>query len=336
MGKRILVVDDAKDIRFLLRASLQKAGYEVCEAENGLRAAERVQDFKPDLITLDVNMPIADGFSLCKILKTSQLTSHIPIIMLTVRGEQVAQERGMAAGADDYTTKPVVIPDLLARIAGLISACERGEPVAHPTDANSTNLGKSRRIGLATLAGGAGALQSARRFLPLLTSCPAFPVVVLLQIPLFAARYQAAQFAVGSPARYQVGNDRVELEPGCIYLLPSEGPILVPVRSGERFALAEYTSGPDEPQTSLDPPRADQLLRAAAELVGAASFSVLLSGTGTDGVAGLLATTQQRGQAFCEAPEAAVVPDLPRAGLERNSAAARIGVREIALALSGG
>ena len=335
MGSRILVVDDAADLRFFLRLVLEKAGYEVCEAENGLRAAERVSDFHPDLITLDVNMPFANGFAVCKILKTNHQTSHIPIIMLTARGEQVAQDQGIACGADDYTVKPVVIADFLARVEGLLSARARGEPVAQPASTSSVGSPRPGVIRLAAVAGGAGALQSARRFLPLLPGSPPFPVLLYLQIPLFAARYQVAQFAAGSRARYCLGEAGTALEAGCVYVLPHEGPVLVPVRLGAGFALGEHVPAPGDPPDPTEPPRADHLLRATAALAGTASLCVVLSGTGSDGIAGLLAATQYRGRACCEAPAVAVVNELPRKALEANSAAEALGHRELAFALAG-
>src|ERR1051326_335865 len=110
---RILVVDDDPQIRRVLRTALVAQGYEAIDARNGEEAIERLNEEKPDLIILDVNMPRMNGLETCRVIRS---TSDVPIIMLTVRDAESDKIEALDAGADDYVTKPFSSPELLARI----------------------------------------------------------------------------------------------------------------------------------------------------------------------------------------------------------------------------
>ena len=103
MKSRILVVDDEARMRRFVRMNLDLEGYEVFEAENGLIALQRVRDDMPDLVLLDVMMPDLDGF---ETLARIREMSSVPVIMLTVKGDEDDRIRGLDLGADDYVTKP--------------------------------------------------------------------------------------------------------------------------------------------------------------------------------------------------------------------------------------
>ncbi|MBI1795501.1 MAG: response regulator [Candidatus Eisenbacteria bacterium] len=103
---RILVAEDERNLRQVLALQLQNAGYEVVEAVDGQAALELAQSATPDLILLDVMMPRLDGYEVCKRLRASFTTRHIPIIMLTARGEEEARITGLEGGANDYIIKP--------------------------------------------------------------------------------------------------------------------------------------------------------------------------------------------------------------------------------------
>ena len=105
-GKRVLVVDDEKFVRELIKIKLGRCGLTVLEATNGLEAVEMAKSLKPDMILMDVMMPKMNGFVACQQLKADPDTARIPIVMLTARGEQANQEQGLASGAADYMSKP--------------------------------------------------------------------------------------------------------------------------------------------------------------------------------------------------------------------------------------
>ena len=111
--KHILVVDDEAQISRVLRTSLSSHGYDIRVANDGETALEIMKDWIPDLVITDLAMPNMDGLELCRRLRTK---SEVPIIVLSVRGEERTKVKALDAGADDYVTKPFGMEELLARV----------------------------------------------------------------------------------------------------------------------------------------------------------------------------------------------------------------------------
>jgi DNA-binding response OmpR family regulator len=110
---RVLVVDDEPDIRELVRALLERAGHDVIEAPDGREALRLFFSAKPDLVILDVSMPVLDGW---QTLERIRELSDVPVLMLTAKTMELDKVRGLRAGADDYVTKPFGRQELLARV----------------------------------------------------------------------------------------------------------------------------------------------------------------------------------------------------------------------------
>ena len=129
---RILVVDDEFYIVHILYFSLGMEGYEVITALDGEQALEKLKTEKPDLIVLDIMMPKLDGYEVCKAIKSSPETRHIPVILLSAKGRNVDQKLGFDVGADDYITKPFSPRKLVERINQLLgqTVTERPTPSA--------------------------------------------------------------------------------------------------------------------------------------------------------------------------------------------------------------
>jgi len=127
---RILVVDDEIYIVHILDFSLGMEGYEVITALDGEQALEKLKTEKPDLIVLDIMMPKLDGYEVCKAIKSSPETRHIPVILLSAKGRNVDQKLGFDVGADDYITKPFSPRKLVERINQLLgqTVTERPTP----------------------------------------------------------------------------------------------------------------------------------------------------------------------------------------------------------------
>ena len=121
---RILVVDDEPDIRELVRQLLERSGHEVLEAPDGGEAVRQFYAQHPDLVILDVSMPVLDGW---ETLKRIREVSEVPVLMLTARAEELDKVRGLRAGADDYVTKPFGRQELLARVSANLRRSSPGE-----------------------------------------------------------------------------------------------------------------------------------------------------------------------------------------------------------------
>ena len=117
MAPRVLIVEDDHNIADLLRLYLEKEGYEVTIAPDGLRGVELFRDRNPDLVLLDVMLPGMDGWSVCRTIRGEAKT---PIIMLTAKSETEDKVFGLKQGADDYITKPFEMKEVLARIEAVL------------------------------------------------------------------------------------------------------------------------------------------------------------------------------------------------------------------------
>ena len=118
--EHILVVDDEEDIQELVKYNLVRNGLDVTVVGTGEAAVEKARSKLPDMIILDLMLPGIDGLEVCNILKHDQKTAHIPIVMLTARGEEADVVAGLELGADDYITKPFSPRVLVARIKAVL------------------------------------------------------------------------------------------------------------------------------------------------------------------------------------------------------------------------
>ena len=117
---RILIVEDEPDILNLLAFNLENSGFETIKAVDGYDALEKARKEAPDLVLLDLMLPKLDGFEVCRKIRENPGLKHIPIIMLTAKGEEVDTITGLELGADDYVTKPFSPKELILRIRAIL------------------------------------------------------------------------------------------------------------------------------------------------------------------------------------------------------------------------
>ena len=113
MKKKALIVEDDGNIAELLRLYLEKDGFECAIAVNGAAGTTEFERFKPDLVLLDIMLPILDGWGVCREIRAA---SNVPVIMLTAKGETIDKVKGLEMGADDYLVKPFEASELIARV----------------------------------------------------------------------------------------------------------------------------------------------------------------------------------------------------------------------------
>jgi two-component system OmpR family response regulator len=118
MAELILIVDDEAGVRELLGDALRIAGFETATAPDGMSALTAIRNRKPDLLIIDINMPLMDGFELVERLRSTG--DNTPALMLSARADRVDVTRGLTLGADDYVTKPFSLEELLLRVAAIL------------------------------------------------------------------------------------------------------------------------------------------------------------------------------------------------------------------------
>lgn len=144
----ILVVEDDEDIQELIRYNLAQAGYRVTLAGSGEDGLKAARTKPPDLVLLDIMLPGMDGLEVCRLLASQDNTRHLPIIMLTAKGEEADIVTGLQVGADDYITKPFSPRVLLARIKVVLRRQERDTEegaAAQPLKAGELHIHPGRR-----------------------------------------------------------------------------------------------------------------------------------------------------------------------------------------------
>jgi two-component system response regulator MtrA len=122
---RILVADDDEDIRMLVVMRLQHSGHDVEQVADGATAVEHCRSGAPDLVVLDLMMPGMNGLDACRTIRADPELAQTPVILLTARAQSSDVEAGLAAGADDYITKPFSPRDLAERVDALLAQGER-------------------------------------------------------------------------------------------------------------------------------------------------------------------------------------------------------------------
>ena len=120
MIKTILIADDEPNIVISLEYLLQRDGYQVRVARNGQEALDAIQASAPDLVLLDVMLPLVSGFEVCQKIRENPALAGMRIVMLTAKGRDVEMSKGLALGANAYVTKPFSTQDLLAQIRALL------------------------------------------------------------------------------------------------------------------------------------------------------------------------------------------------------------------------
>ena len=140
-GRKILVVEDESDVADLLTLNFRKAGFKISTAADGASGLQKAREDRPDFIVLDLMLPKMSGLEVCKILKNDTATSHIPILMLTAKAEEIDRIVGLEFGADDYVTKPFSPREILLRIRAIL---RRGETPGESLKAGPISIDPAR------------------------------------------------------------------------------------------------------------------------------------------------------------------------------------------------
>lgn len=124
MPSKILIVDDTETMRLFEHMLLSGQGYELEMAENGVEALEKIKVFQPDLVLMDIMMPVMDGIECCRRIKGEEKTKNTKVVIVTTKSEYAKVKEAFAAGCDDYITKPINRTELLSKTSELLKFCE--------------------------------------------------------------------------------------------------------------------------------------------------------------------------------------------------------------------
>ncbi len=131
----VLLVDDERDLLSLLDFNLRAAGFETILATTGEQALSQLRRRVPDLVLLDLMLPDVLGTEVCRAVKADPRTRHVPVVMLTAKGEEVDRVVGFELGADDYVTKPFSVRELVLRLKAVLRRAAPGRPTERPPEA---------------------------------------------------------------------------------------------------------------------------------------------------------------------------------------------------------
>jgi two-component system chemotaxis response regulator CheB len=315
---RVLVVDDSAFARKVIREALEAEGHiEVIGiARNGLDALEKIEELRPDVITLDLNMPFLDGLGVLRALRRPD-APRVLLVSASAADSELAME-ALQAGAVDLVHKPTAIAsarlydvggDLVEKVtaAAIARAPRSFSPAAASPDSapRATTARATRLVVIGTSTGGPQALN---RLVPALPPRFPVPVAVALHIPPGYTHALAHRLGTRSAARVVEARDGLELEPGMVVIAP--GGLHLRIRNHGRRMYAHLDLAP---LTAPHHPSVDVLFSSAASAAGSGVLGIVLTGMGDDGLAGARAIRAVGGRILTESEESCVIYGMPRA-----------------------
>lgn len=314
---RVLVVDDSAVIRMLLSDLLASdSGIVVAgTAADGKQALAAIAKLKPDLVTLDIEMPVMDGLE--TLLEIRKLYPRLPVIMVssfTERGA-VATLDALSKGASDYVTKPSyskfvegsrerVAEDLIRKIKGLCA------PPLTRLEPRPLSVSEARplppRIDVVALGASTGGPRALAALIPLLPSDFPVPVVIVQHMPPMFTRLLAERLNACASLEVKEGTEGQKLQSGQVWIAPGDRHMTV-TRKGREFVLGLNNSSPENSCR----PAVDVLFRSVAQACGANVLAVVLTGMGNDGTRGAAEIHEAGGQVIVQDEATSVVWGMP-------------------------
>lgn len=339
---RVLIVDDSAFMRRTLAQLLASdPGIEVVDtARNGEEGLEKTKRLKPDLVTLDIEMPVMDGLTALRRIKSECSPAPAVIICssLTAQGSGEAL-RAMRLGASDVLVKDInasglaaVRDDLVARVRAIVGKqqARAGAPKPTPrTPASSTRLLNDRPIELLVIGSSTGGPPVLEKIVTALPKSLRVPVVIAQHMPALFTQSLAARLgeSAGVPVRH--ATDQHTLVPGEVYV----------IQGGKHGQVSRHAGGfrlsvSDQPQGLLYKPSVDELFASAASAAGSKALAVILTGMGEDGVLGARRLHAAGAPILAQDEGSCVVYGMPRAVAEAGLALASLSPDELLVVLA--
>lgn len=325
MGKKILVVDDSALMRRAIREMLEKHGYEVITAKNGVEAVELNLKEKPDAITLDINMPVMDGITALSRIMQERPVPVIMVSSLTTEGALVTLE-ALNLGAFDYVTKPggtislnidEIEKELIEKLRLALSGVKlRRRTALHRATPTKVKPEPLKREGLVIIGSSTGGPPVIEDILSQLPGDFPFPIVIAQHMPPTFTKSFAERLDKICALKVVEVNTPMELKAQCAYIGKGGTDVVIGRRRGTLFVLPK----PEDPKY-LWHPSVEALGKSALEHVDPSNIiAIMLTGMGYDGVESFSEIKKKGGFTIAEAEETCAVFGMPRALIERNGA----------------
>lgn len=321
---RVLVVDDSAFVRKLMRQMLSRSPFVevVGVARDGTEALEQVANLKPDVVTLDLNMPSSDGIAF---LRTQMQRDPVPVIIVTTASKDGSQVlEALEAGAVDVVQKPTrlateqlleITSDLLSTVKLAAETRLRKRPELPPLAPEpAVDFSRTLKTDVVVIGISTGGPQGLKYLIPKLPAEFPVPVVIVLHMPMGYMELFARSLNESSKLVVREAREGDLLRPGLVLLAPSG------------FHLSLQRVGHNAVQTHLDlvpldtvhRPAADVLFKSAAQVFGSRTLGVVMTGMGSDGTEGAAWIKAEGGQVLVESEESCIVYGMPRSVVEAN------------------
>jgi two-component system chemotaxis response regulator CheB len=334
---RVLIVDDSAFVRKVVRQMLSRSPFieVVGVARDGEEAMEQVAELKPDVVTLDLNMPRFDGL---EFLKRQNARQPVPVVLLSIASESgELVMKALDAGAVDIVRKPTalasdeimqVADELIAKVKAAASA-RVPVPTAKGRIVAAANAAERLRTDLLVIGVSTGGPQALKHIIPQFDREFPIPIAVVLHMPVGYTELFARSLGETSRLAVSEARDGDTLRSGVVLIAPA-GYHLTFQRSSDNMVRARLSLRPlDTPHR----PSVDVTFRSASEAYGERMLAVVLTGMGSDGTDGAAWVKAQGGRVFTEAEESCVVYGMPRSVREAGLSDASIPLSGMAQAI---
>jgi two-component system chemotaxis response regulator CheB len=327
---RVLVVDDSAFARKVLREVLSASPHieVVGIARDGLEALERIEELKPDVLTLDLMMPNLDGIG---VLRALPLANRPRVVVVSISDEDSALGvEALHLGALDVVKKPTALAtdrlyELGAELVAKVTAAAGARPLAPATapvvPVRLASLGARGRTGLVAIGTSTGGPQALGRLLAGLPAEFPCPVAIALHIPEGYTQSLAQRLNHNSPLSVVEAEDGMALRPGTAVLAPGGSHLEVHRRGDQLLARVLRRSAPRD--VDLHVPSVSRLFASAAAQLGSSAMAVVLTGMGDDGLEGAKQIHEAGGTVLTESESSCVVYGMPRCVWEAGLATAK-------------
>lgn len=321
---RVVIVDDSAVVRSVIAQALsQDPAIEVVgQAEDAYRARDLIVQLKPDVVTLDIDMPRMDGISFLKRLM-AKLPTPVIILTSTTRNYDALRQEALNAGAVDFVRTPKMAADAsaiddLRRAVRAASSKRTGRSLLVSQQGGASRSfqpPKSRELDVIAIGASTGGVEALSHILPKFPAT-APGIVVVIHMPAAYTSEFAERLNRACAMKCKLAESRDRVKPGTILLAPGGSEHLNVERFGSFHQVRFVPAAPGEPFV----PSVDELFQSVATAAGPNAVGVLMTGMGEDGAKGMLALRKSGARCFAQDQRSSVVFGMPKAALENGSA----------------